>query len=502
MRYISTRDIYGDVSFKDTLFNGLAKDSGLFIPINIPQVNLSELEDIFKQGVVTSDSKLYGSKKSFIDIAFYISRLYIDRNEISDNDLKDIMTRSFTTFRSELVAPLVKLNLKNKDTAPLYVLELFHGPTFAFKDIALQVLGNLFAYFLDKQKESNSSSKKLTIVCATSGDTGGAAIYSVKGKKNINCYVLHPKNKISNIQKAQMTTIYNSNIHNIEIDGTFDDCQTIVKDLFKDTEFKNKVNLSTFNSINWARIMVQITYYFYSYFQIKNYETDIDLNKLQFSVPTGNFGDILAGFYAKKMGLPVNKLIIATNENDILYRFINEGGVYQPVMTIQTLSPAMDITISSNFERLLWYFKTEDSDIKFFMNNLLKNGFFNVSNNMLNEIKKVFASEKVNNKEILDTIKQIKNDTDYLIDPHTAVGICSFIKNNTINNNITISLSTAHPGKFPDIVNEVLDNKERNNFVPEILKDCLSLEQKYISFDMNKNILSNIKNYIINNSES
>lgn len=485
MRYISTRsNTNAPASFKDTLFNGLASDGGLFIPENIPFIDLLELEK-----KINADSKPF---TKFIEIAFSVSRLYIDKTEIPDDDLKNIMVRSFSTFRSSLVTPLVKINLKDENLAPLYVLELFHGPTFAFKDIALQVLGNLFEYFLLKERD-----RKITVICATSGDTGGAAIYSVMGKQNIECYVLHPKDKISNIQKAQMTTIMESNIHNIEINGTFDDCQTVVKNLFKDTEFKDVTNLTTFNSINWCRIMVQITYYFYAYFQLKNSEKNITLDKLQFSVPTGNFGDILAGFYAKKMGLPIHKLIIATNKNDILYRFIKEDGLYFPIKTVETLSPAMDISISSNFERLLWYFRENDTNISNLMDNLIQNGFFNVSKNSLNEIKKIFSCERVNDIEIIDTIRQIMNEGSYLIDPHTAVGVCSFIKNEDHKQNISIALSTAHPGKFPEVINQILSTEEKDNFVPEILKNSLFLEQKYESIDIDKNLLSNIKNYIL-----
>lgn len=499
MKYKSTRDQYDiKISFEDTLFKGLASDGGLFIPESIPAINLEKLEKIYME-----------SPNSFSKIAFEISRLYIDKEEISDDDLERIMIKSFSHFRSSSVVPLIKL-MQDQKSPPLYILELFHGPTFAFKDIALQVLGNLFEYFLNKkymlQKELHN--KKITLICATSGDTGGAAIYSVAGKSNIECYVLYPKDKISNIQKAQMTSVSDSNIHNIEIDGTFDDCQMIVKDLFRDTDFKNKINLSTFNSINWARIMIQITYYFCAYFQLKNSEKDINLYNLQFSVPTGNFGDILAGFYAKKMGLPIYKLIIATNENDILYRFMKDG-VYQPIRMIETLSPAMDITISSNFERLLYYF-AEDSilnemNVTFFMKNLMKNGYFNVSKKILNEIRSIFTCEKVSNKEILYTIRDIYHKTNYLIDPHTAVGVRSFIKdegyNTYVNNNsekiITICLSTAHPGKFPEVINTILEEDYRNYFIPDILNNILSLEQKYQSMKMDKNILNTLKKYIL-----
>lgn len=487
MRYISTRSnlhIPRSISFKDTLFNGLADDGGLFIPENVPFIDLLELEKKFNKG---SNAFI-----KFIEIAFSISRLYIDTTEIPDDDLRNIMMKSFSTFRSSFVTPLIKVDLSDKSLAPLYVLELFHGPTFAFKDIALQVLGNLFEYFLLKEKN-----RKITVICATSGDTGGAAIYGVAGKQNIECYVLHPKDKISNIQKAQMTTVTDSNIHNIEINGTFDDCQTAVKSLFKDAEFKEATNLTTFNSINWSRIMVQITYYFYSYFQLKNSEKNINLDKLQFSVPTGNFGDILAGFYAKKMGLPIHKLIIATNKNDILYRFIKEDGLYFPIKTIETLSPAMDISISSNFERLLWYFRESNTDINNLMDSLMQKGYFRVSENTLNEITNIFSCERVNDIEIMDTIKQIMNECNYLIDPHTAVGVFSFIKNEDHKKNITISLSTAHPGKFPEVINQILSEGEKDNFVPESLKNSLFLEQKYESINMDNNLLSNVKNYIL-----
>lgn len=501
MKYISTREFSSavhksthSVTFKDTLFNGLAKDGGLYIPESIPLIDIELLERDYMDNCVKFTENII----PFAELAFQISRLYIDKNEIPDHHLKQIMIQSFSKFRSPVVTPLVKLEEN------VFILELFHGPTFAFKDIALQVLGNLFQYFLDKE---NSNKKQLTLICATSGDTGGAAIYSVAGKKDIECYVLHPKDKISNIQKAQMTTVTDDNIHNIEIDGTFDDCQSIVKDLFRDTQFKSETSLSTFNSINWARIMVQITYYFCTYFQLRalrrKYNKSQDF-RLQFSVPTGNFGDILAGFYAKMMGLPVDKLIIATNSNNILYRFMKDG-IYQPTETIQTLSPAMDITVPSNFERLLYYFQDPytGDNLNFLMQNLMKNGIFSVSNRMLNNIRNIFSCETVSNKEILHTITDVFDKKKYLIDPHTAVGVCSIIKNNNYKSNeensVVICLSTAHPGKFPNVINTILNEEMRDDFIPEILKNTLSLKQKYKSFDINKNILSNLKKYILDN---
>ena len=292
MQYQSTRGKVSGLTFEDAVMMGLADDGGLLIPNEIPQIQdkLSELRG-----------------KSFQELSYEVMSLFIG-DEIPENELKALIQRSYQSFTNSEITPVVKVG------AP-YILELFHGPTFAFKDVALQFLGNLFEYFLDKRQHH------LTVVGATSGDTGSAAIYGLRGKRHVEVFMLHPQGRVSAIQELQMTTVLDDNIHNIAVDGTFDDAQAIVKELFNNLEFKREHHLGAVNSINWARILAQVVYYVYAYFQV----TESNDEKVSFSVPTGNFGDILAGFYAKRMGIPIDKLIVATNQNDILYRFFSEG---------------------------------------------------------------------------------------------------------------------------------------------------------------------------------
>jgi threonine synthase len=426
MLYKSTRndDILYD--FKTIFYKGLADDGGLFIPNKIPEL--------------TSDELYKFKKYTFQELCFNIFRKYVSLHSIPDNDLYEIIKNSFSEFKHPEITPVKNLN-------DFYILELFYGPTYSFKDIALQFMGNLYNYFLEKDN------LKINIICATSGDTGSAAIYALKNKKNINCIVLHPHDKISNIQKKQMVTINDKNIHNIAVKGTFDDCQKIVKDILK-----NKENISTINSINWCRILIQISYYFYAYYTI-NATTNRDF--VNFSVPTGNFGDILAGYYAKKMGLPIDKLIIATNENDILCRFYKTG-VYEPKKCIETLTPAMDITISSNFERLLYYIIGNTSNI---MESLSKKNKFELTDFELDKIKSDFVCESIKDIEIETTLKFVYNKYKYLCDPHTTVGIASYIKLKFHETKKTICLATAHPGKFPDSIVKCIPEKD-DDFIP------------------------------------
>merc|ERR1740121_2180283 len=278
---------------------------------------------------------------SFGELAYEIACLYVPESEIPRADLQELMTRSYETFTHPEVVPSVKVN-------DFYIMELFHGPTFAFKDVALQALGNVYEYFLKRNK------RRLTVLGATSGDTGSAAIYGMRGKENVECFILFPEGRVSQIQQQQMTSVLDANVHCVAVKGTFDDCQDIVKGLFGDLAFKKKYGLGAVNSINWARIMFQITYYFYTYYKLF---PSCD-GQTSFSVPTGNFGDILAGYYAKRMGLPVRQLIVATNSNDILHRFFTTGD-YDKHPVLQTCSPSMDIGISSNFERYLFYLMGE-----------------------------------------------------------------------------------------------------------------------------------------------
>ena len=317
MEYISTRNNKKTFEFKDVFIKGLADDGGLFIPQSLHKVDINNLRGL-----------------EYNDLAKKIIYPFIG-DFMTEADLNKIIDKSYSVFRKKNVVDLIKVGDRS-------VLELFHGPTLAFKDVAMQLLGNFYEYYLNNQNE------KINIVVATSGDTGAAAIDAIKGKKNINIFVLHPHNRVSTVQRKLMTTGKDKNVFNIAVNGNFDDCQNLVKTMFADKTFSNDIKMSGVNSINWARIIAQSVYYFYSYFLI-----DDDKRPINFSVPTGNFGDVYAGYLAKKMGLPINKLIVATNQNDILHRAISKGS-YEVENVSETLSPSMDIQVASNFERLLY----------------------------------------------------------------------------------------------------------------------------------------------------
>ena len=398
MNYFSTRDKSQSFKFKEIFLRGLAPGGGLFLPSEIKKYNKSDLDNL--------------SKLSYSELATEIIYNFCS-GDISKQDLKSLIEKAYKNFEKKDVVDVKKIGNVN-------LLELYYGPTLAFKDIAMQVIGNMYDY-LKVAKE-----KSVNILVATSGDTGSAAISSLNNRENINLFVLHPHNKISKVQRKIMTTIGESNIYNLAVEGTFDDCQRIVKDLFNDDHFREKINMSGVNSINWARIICQIVYYFFTFFQLKK-------DELSFSVPTGNFGDIYAGYIAKKMGLPISKLIVATNENDILQRVINTGE-YKPDKVTPSLSPSMDIQVSSNFERLLFYVLQEDDQkVDLLMNNLKNKGFFKLEKNELKEIKKDFEAVKVSDEETLSIIKDVYDKDKFMIDPHTATALGAINKVKGLN---------------------------------------------------------------------
>jgi threonine synthase len=388
---------------------------------------------------------------------------------LSKQQLKVLIKKSYKNFEKKNVVSLIKINKTN-------LLELYHGPTLAFKDIAMQCIGNIYEEFNKKNKNTTN------IVVATSGDTGAAAISALSKRKKINLFVLHPHNRISNIQRKIMTTIGSKNIYNIAIEGSFDDCQKIVKDMFNENEFREKINMSGVNSINWARIICQIVYYFYAVFKI-------DKQKINFSVPTGNFGDVYAGYMAKKMGLSIDKLIVATNKNDILQRVINTGE-YKPGKVKSSLSPSMDIQVSSNFERLLFdIVEQDDKKVVLLMNNLLTKGFFQLDQKAVEIIKKDFCAEKINDQETLFIIKDLNTQSKFTLDPHTATAIGAAKKNGNLSK--TIILGTAHPYKFLETVKKAT-GKEID--APTQLSNITDKEEK---FDILDNNISKIKKYIL-----
>jgi threonine synthase len=428
IRYRSTRGGASDLTFEQAVFEGLAPDGGLMIPHEIPDV-----------------SKSYTDWRSlkFDELAYEIASLYCGEDEIPAADLRKLMSRSYATFEHADVVPTVK-------HGDLHIMELFHGPTFAFKDVALQALGNLYEYFLKR------TSRRLTVLGATSGDTGGAAIYGMRGKENVECFILFPEGRVSQIQQQQMTSVLDSNVHCIAVQGTFDDCQNIVKGLFGELDFKKAYGLGAVNSINWARIMFQITYYFYTYFRLF---PDCD-GTISFSVPTGNFGDILAGYYAKRMGLPVKHLVIATNANDILHRFF-ESGTYEKYAVVPTNTPSMDIGISSNFERYLYYLMGEDpTKLAAAMKSFNQTGKLQVEKQELFQARQDFASGCAQEKAVMEAIKVYDDKFSYVLDPHTACGVsaCEQLRGSlswaSLEKHEMVVLGTAHPGKFGDAVSQ------------------------------------------------
>lgn len=458
MYYISTRGKSEKLTFSEIVFEGLAPDGGLFVPELIPSIS----EEIKKEW----------KKLNYLELALEIFKIFA--TDIPERDLRLLIEKSYRTFRHPEITPLVKVG-------DLYILELFHGPTFAFKDIALQFLGNLFEYLLLKNH------KKINILGATSGDTGAAAIYGVMGKENIAIFILFPYNKVSPIQALMMTTVLSPNVHNLAILGSFDDCQRIVKELFMDLSLKKKYNLTSINSINFARIMAQVVYYIYSYFRVCEKE---GVEEVRFSVPTGNFGNIFAGYLAKRLlGKGIEKLILATNENDILARFINKGD-YSLRKVIPTISPAMDIQIASNFERYLYYFYEEDSQkTAIAMETFSKEKKLSFTEDEIKMVQKDFLACSVSQKETLETIRTFYEKWNYILDPHTAVGVHAGLT--LKDKKPLICLSTAHPAKFPETVKSAL-NKDFP--LPEEIEKLRSRPQKYEILESDR---EKVKSYLL-----
>ncbi len=452
MEYISTRGDNKKFSFSEVFLKGLADDGGLFIPLNIKKFDESKMNSL--------------KKLNYIDLATEIIYLYTG-DFLSKKELNEIVKKSYSNFREEDVVKIVKLN-------QLKILELFHGPTLAFKDIAMQLIGNMYEHLL------KSNNKTINIVVATSGDTGAAAIDAIKGKSNLNIFVLHPNNRISSVQRKIMTTVEEKNVFNIAIDGNFDDCQNIVKQMFSDLEFSKSINMSGVNSINWARIIAQAVYYFYAHFKLGKDSTS-------FSVPTGNFGDVFAGYLAKKMGLPIDKLIVATNENDILHRAITKGD-YISKEVRETLSPSMDIQLASNFERLIYYVNNSNSEKTTEIMKKVKKNSYQIEKKDLDKIQKDFLSESCNEKETLEIIKKNYEENDMVLDPHTAIGVGAAQK---LSLHDCIVLSTAHPCKFPDATNNAINKHEK---LPKELQHVLDKKE---NFHVLKNNTEEVKNFIM-----
>ncbi|MDB9973169.1 threonine synthase [Oceanospirillaceae bacterium] len=459
MRYISTRGQAPSLSFEDVLLTGLASDGGLYVPETLPQFSHEEIAS--------------WSKLNYADLAHKILLPFVEA-DVSSSELKVMVDETYAGFNHKAVAPLVQLD-KNE-----WVLELFHGPTLAFKDFALQLLGRLMDNALIKRD------KHLMIMGATSGDTGSAAIEGCKHSKRVKMFILHPHERVSEVQRRQMTTLIGDNIHNIAVRGNFDDCQQMVKQSFADQSFLNGGQLGAVNSINWARIMAQIVYYFYAAVALGGPH-----RKVSFSVPTGNFGDIYAGYLAQKMGLPIAQLVVATNENDILHRCIS-ANQYQKHGLVQTLSPSMDIMVSSNFERLLFDLYDRDGAALSQLLEDLNNGTADsLEPQRWEKARELFSSHRVDDDTTCDVISQVAQEHNYLLDPHSAIGVEAGRVCNQHPHVPMVTLATAHPVKFPEAVikagqptpqlpNHLADLLERKERC-EVLDNDLLVVQQYIT---------------------
>lgn len=461
VKYISTRGNAPELNFEQVVLAGLANDGGLYVPNELPHFSSDELQEM--------------AQLNYADLCFKVVQPFIG-DAIPEGELRAIIQETYDGFFHDAVAPLSELGEQQ------WILELYHGPTLAFKDFALQLLGRILNYILQKHNE------QVVILGATSGDTGSAALEGCRHCHNVDMFILHPYNRISEVQRRQMTTIQADNVHNLALEGNFDDCQEIVKNCFQDKRFLNGRSLVAVNSINWARIMAQIVYYFYAGLKLGAPE-----KSMAFSVPTGNFGDIYAGFIAKKMGLPIHQLVIATNSNDILHRFLSQNQ-YDRAGLHHTLSPSMDIQVSSNFERLLFDLYDHDAEaVANLMADFKETGKMSIDDACLAKARELFDSLAVDDQETLTVIKQVHEQTGQVVDPHTAIGVKAAWECVRDPSQPMVVLSTAHPAKFPDAVVEAGLEKPG---LPEHLSDLFEREE---SMQVVKNDLEEVKHVILQN---
>ena len=460
MRYISTRGEAPALGFEDVLLTGLATDGGLYVPESLPHFSLEEIRSW--RGL------------SYSELAFKVMHPFVD-DAIPAEDFRRMLDETYgDVFAHKAVAPLVQLDTNE------WVMELFRGPTLAFKDFALQLLGRLLDYVLEKRKQH------VVIMGATSGDTGSAAIEGCRRCEHVDIFILHPHERVSEVQRRQMTTVKGDNIHNIAVRGNFDDCQRMVKASFGDQSFLGgQTQLAAVNSINWARIMAQIVYYFHASLALGGPD-----RSMAFSVPTGNFGDIFAGYLAKKMGLPISQLVIATNRNDILHRFMS-GNRYEQLRLEHTLSPSMDIMVSSNFERLLFDLHGRDgAAVKDLLENATK-GPVSIEDYRWKHARKLFDSDAVGDEGTTDTIREVFDQNEYLLDPHTAIGVRAARNCRRDPAVPMITLGTAHPSKFPDAV--LRSGVKAEPSLPVHMSDLFEREERYTVLD---NDLSAVQDFI------
>ena len=420
MRYVSTRGEAPPLGFMDVTLAGLARDGGLYVPETWPRLSPQTISGF--------------AGRPYAEVAVEVIRPFVG-DSIPEADLSRLAREAYGTFRHPAVVPVAQFG------AGTFLLELFHGPTLAFKDVAMQLLARLMDHALAARGE------RATIVVATSGDTGGAAVEAFRGRERADLFVLFPQGRISDVQRRMMTTANDNNVHALAVEGTFDDCQALVKGLFNHHAFRDRVRLSGVNSINWARIVAQVVYYFTAAATL-----GAPHRKVSFTVPTGNFGDIFAGYVAARMGLPIDRLVIATNINDILTRTLATG-TYDVREVVATSSPSMDIQVSSNFERLLFEATSRDAAaVRAMMASLAQSGRFSLSSEMLSRIRALFNADRADEEETAATIRTALRETSRLIDPHTAVGLAVAEKETRDPAVPMIVLGTAHPAKFPEAV--------------------------------------------------
>jgi len=462
VRYISTRGQAPVLNFEQVLLTGLASDGGLYVPESLPSFSRDEIAAM--------------AAMDYPQLALRIISPFVD-DCIPADDLKTIVHETYAEFRHNAVAPMVQL------AANQWVLELFHGPTLAFKDFALQLLGRLLDYVLEREH------KKVVIMGATSGDTGSAAIEGCKRCKNIDIFILHPHNRVSDVQRRQMTTVVGSNIHNLAVEGNFDDCQAMVKASFGDRSFlPADRSLVAVNSINWARIMAQIVYYFYAAVAL-----GAPARPVAFSVPTGNFGDIFAGYLARQMGLPVARLIIATNRNDVLHR-VMATSTYGRQPLVHTLSPSMDITVSSNFERLLFDLYNRDGAALADLMRRFEQGDISFDEAAMTRARELFSSHCVSDEQTCEQIASSWRECEYLLDPHSAIGVRAALAAELPAGVPVITLATAHPAKFPQAIKAAGLNREVA--LPLHLEDLFDRPER---FEVLPNTLSAVQTFMANN---
>ena len=464
MQYVSTRGEAPSLSFGEVLLEGLAVDGGLYLPEEWPTTTLNGLETTL------------GSKPNYKDVVIEVLRPFTS-GTISTEDLRELVDEAYASFTHSEVVPLKQIG------DGIWLLELFHGPTLAFKDIALQLVGQMFDYELAKQQ------RRITIVGATSGDTGSAAIEACRDRLAIDIVILHPHQRTSEVQRRQMTTVESSNVHNIAIEGTFDDCQDLVKAMFLDEGFRREQNLSAINSINWARVMAQTVYYWWAAMHFHGRQ-----DAVEFSVPSGNFGNVFAGYGSHLMGLEVSQMIVGTNQNEVLNRFFQTGSMLATDV-VPTLSPSMDIQIPSNFERLLFeMYQRNGIKVKEAIEGFRRSGELRISKDELSALQQKWTSARVDDDVTLQTIAETYKLTGELVDPHTAVGIAAGKAKRRPDNGPLICLGTAHPSKFPEAVKKATGVKPD---LPQHLEDLYDRTEHYSVLPNDLNVVkSHVKDIV------